>query len=197
LVETYAPIVGDLLVGAEVSTKNDSKKIRKAATPELVIEAGKILAKYDVNQRAVFSFIIGFPWQGYNDCINAVDFIKNIILTYGIRVYLQWYWPMPGSPIWDQLEFEGKVSLTMADIPGFYLERDWFFRSRAMSESEVMKLDEQIKLVQTIVNIHQYGKRRTALNYSSPEFRSRSWTSRKNPFIDESIKSLGENFRNA
>src|SRR5262245_53134771 len=148
LVAAIKPFVSDLLVGAEVSTIADAKKITKPTGPKLIYRAAANLRDAGIASRAVFSFIIGFPWQTVNDCLETVTFLTNLILDYGVRVYLQWYWPMPGSDIWRSLEAEGRVHIGMADTPGFYRSPTWFYSMRKVTPEDLRRVDDRIRPLQ-------------------------------------------------
>ncbi|MGB7319155.1 MAG: cobalamin-dependent protein, partial [Planktotalea sp.] len=55
VVEAMAEFASGLLIGAEVASKPDAKRIKKAATPKLVQESAAVLQKYGVSSKAVFS----------------------------------------------------------------------------------------------------------------------------------------------
>jgi radical SAM superfamily enzyme YgiQ (UPF0313 family) len=168
LVAAIRPFVSDLLVGAEVATKKDAKHIRKATTPELITRAARNLYKAGISERAVFSFIIGFPWQERSDCIEVIRFAKNLILEFGVRAYIQWYWPMPGSEIWNGLKAEGKVDLAMIDNVGFFRSNEWFYPFRKLDLDDVVDLDSKVLVVQVFSTIGAQMERARAIEYASP-----------------------------
>lgn len=185
LVETLAPYTSDLLVGAEVSNKADAKRIRKAATPQLILEAAGVLKKYAISERSVFSFIIGFPWHTVEDCLRTVRFATNLILDYGVCVYLQWYWPMPGSPLWDELERSGRVGIDVVETPGFYNTAQWFYGVRDLNPDDVACVDKAIVPLQLLLNLHGVEGRRAALSYSPPIMAEDDvWRSHRMPLSD-------------
>lgn len=173
VVEALAPFTNQFLLGAEVSNKSDAKRIKKAATPELIRYSMQILKKYGIASRAVLSFIIGFPWHTTADCLRTVRFVKDLIIEFDVQVYLQWYWPMPGSEIWRQLLDDGKVSLDMVETPGFYLTDEWFYGIRSMSRADIAYVDERIRVIQLVLNAAASRNERGALEYSSPHVRSK------------------------
>lgn len=174
LVECLVPFTNGLLVGAEVSNKVDSKRIKKAATPQLIRNAAANLLKYGMSEKAVFSFIIGFPWHTAQDCIKLADFVKELSLEYGIRAYLQWYWPMPGSPIWNDLADEGRVNLKMVEESGYFLKEEWFYAVRDIPIPDIISLCERINLMKVLLNMYRKinGKDpRPALEFAMPRIK--------------------------
>ncbi|MEW5804163.1 MAG: cobalamin-dependent protein [bacterium] len=172
LIEALEPFTSDLLVGAEVSSEGEAKKIHKAVSPELIKQAALHLQKFNLSQRAVFSFIIGFPWHTTEDCLRTFDFITNLILDYGVRVYLQWYWAIPGSAIWSKLEQERKISLEVVNTPGFFQSSEWFYAIRNMRPEDVWAVDERIRPVQMLLTLGHGSQVRRPFEYAPPFVRS-------------------------
>ena len=189
LIASIAPLTSDLLVGAEVSTVEDARRITKSTSPRLIERAAKNLRDAGISNCAVFSFIIGFPWHSVDDCVHTVTFLTNMILDYGIRVYLQWYWPMPGSAIWRQLEKEERVSIQMADTPGFYRSQEWFYSVRKITPEDLRRVDERIRPLQLCLTLGSLGSKHRPLEYSVPDLveGGEGWETRRNPFIGPEI----------
>jgi radical SAM superfamily enzyme YgiQ (UPF0313 family) len=187
LVAALAPFTSDLLIGAEVSSISDARRITKPASPQLQREVARSLADAGLAERAVFSFTMGFPWQTVDDCLRTVAFITELISDYGIRVYLQWYWPMPGSEIWRNLELQGRVDLSVADTPGFYRSKKWFFDVRRITPEEFEVVHQRIGPVQLCLALAQgpdLGSKRP-FEYSPLRFEDADpgWETRRNPFL--------------
>lgn len=178
-VATVEPYTCDLLVGAEVSSKEDAKRIKKAATPDILSRAAANLKKSDLAKRAVFSFIIGFPWQSKDDCLRTIGFAADMIANYGVTVYLQWYWPIPGSQLWRELESDGKVSLSMVEKPGFFRDPTLFFRTRGISLRDVEEIDSRVKPLQLLFAAIKPDGNASPLAYSPPPLKGHVWQSRR------------------
>lgn len=176
VVRALAPFTSDLLLGAEVSSKDDGKRIKKASNPRLILEAAEILQKYDISKKAVFSFIIGFPWHTKEDCLRTILFAKDLVMNFGARIYIQWYWPMPGSEIWADLAQKKLVNIDMMDVPGFFRRQDWFFPIRSFSISDMCDIDDRILAVQGLLDIYAGNKRYRPIEYGSP---IRMWTKQR------------------
>ncbi|MFU6384628.1 B12-binding domain-containing radical SAM protein [Pseudomonas aeruginosa] len=168
MVRALAPFTSDLLLGAEVSSKEDGKRIRKASNPKIIFEAAEVLQKFDISRKAVFSFIIGFPWHTKADCLRTIILAKDLALNYGARIYIQWYWPMPGSEIWRDLESKGLVNLEMMDVPGFFRRQEWFFPIRGFTIKDMQDIDDRILAVQSVLDIYSGDRRHRPLEYGSP-----------------------------
>jgi len=192
LISALVPFTSDLLIGAEVVTVADAKRVTKATNPRLITEVAGNLQKAGIASRAVFSFIMGFPWQSPDDCLRTLDFVANLILDYGIRAYLQWYWPMPGSEIWRSLEADHRVSIEMADEPGFYRSPQWFYSVRAITPEQLVAIDERVRPVQLLLTLRsqRLGHKRFPLEYSSPQLgdEAEGWSSYRNPFAVQAAR---------
>jgi len=168
LVRELAPFTGAVLLGAEVASRRDAQRVGKPVTPELIQEAAVNLKRHGLGGRSVFSFIIGFPWQTVDDCLRTVEFATDLILDHGIRVYLQWYWALPGSRIWRELEEERLVDLTTVDTPGFYRSQRWFYAGRQLSPEDVGRIDERIRPVQLCLTLQHLEEGESPMEYSPP-----------------------------
>lgn len=182
VVAALAPFTNNFLVGAEVATKGDAKSIKKAATPKLIRDAAKVLASEDMAHRGVFSFIMGFPWHTRDDCIEVLDFVHDLVSEYGVKVYLQWYWPMPGSEIWRALLAEGKVTLDHCEDIGFFLTDRWFYGIRSMSRDDIFAIDERAKILKSLLSISHPRRDGASLEYSSPRIQTREWEAKRFAF---------------
>jgi radical SAM superfamily enzyme YgiQ (UPF0313 family) len=178
LIEALAPFTSGLLIGAEVCTRADAKKISKPTDPKLIQNVAANLVKFNLNKRGLFTFIMGFPWHSIKDCMHTLSFVTNLILDYGVRVVLQWYWAMPGSAIWNVLEKEQRVDISVVDHLGFYHSPDWFYNIRSIKASDIDLLDKNIRPVQICLALHQandnlyppllYSPPALEPNYSAP-----------------------------
>lgn len=182
VVAALGPYTNNFLVGAEVATKNDAKSIKKAATPKLIRDAASVLSKEGMASRGVFSFIIGFPWHTKKDCIEVLDFVHDLVTEFNVKVYLQWYWPMPGSEIWRKLRSEGKVSLDHCEDIGFFLTERWFYGIRSMSRDDIESVDERIQIIKSLLSVSRPRKEGPPLEYSSPQIQSRKWEAKRFAF---------------
>lgn len=186
LISALVPFTSDLLIGAEVVTVADAKKVTKPTSPHLIRRVAANLQQAGISSRAVFSFIMGFPWQNVEDCLNTVSFVTNLILEYDVRIYLQWYWPMPGSEIWKALESEGRVDVSITNTPGFYRSPEWFYSIRQITPEQLAEIDDRVRPVQLCLTLRsqQLGHDRFPLEYSVPQLGTdnEGWTSLRNPF---------------
>ena len=185
MIEALAPFTSDLLVGVEVANRQDGKRIKKASDPELVRRCASKLMRYEIAQRAVFSFIVGFPWQRYEDCVATLTFAADLILEFGVRAYIQWYWPMPGSAIFKELERRGLVTVEIVDEPGFYRSSEIFYSTRQITSTDVDRFEKKLWPTQLLLALHRNIPNREVMRYISPGVDLQGWEARRNPFLVE------------
>ena len=89
-------------------------------TVEQLEEAAKRLQEAGLEQRVDYSFVLGFPWEGYDEVIETVRFAGHLHAAYGVNVLLQWYYQLPGSRIWDEVELNESTYPTrsLGSLPG-------------------------------------------------------------------------------
>jgi anaerobic magnesium-protoporphyrin IX monomethyl ester cyclase len=169
LVEAVKPFAGSFLVGAETFDDDEAKKINKPVSAKLIHRAAQVLDRQGLAHKSVFSFIVGFPWETYEHCLRKLEFVSNLVLTYGVGVYFQWYWPIPGSALWRNLCQNGSLSLSTIEEPGFFRNREYFYASHLqLSEKEVAKFHERALAVQTCLNVSGAASSGYHLKYSLP-----------------------------
>jgi radical SAM superfamily enzyme YgiQ (UPF0313 family) len=119
-VKTIAPYVSRFLVGAECGYNEGLKKTGKQITTEILEEAAQMLARYDLARLSDFSFVIGFPWESYDDAVKTINFASVLQIKYGINVLMQWYLQVPGSRLWQKQRELGVVNEAMYDEFGIF-----------------------------------------------------------------------------
>lgn len=146
LIEALEPFTDSLLVGAEVCNDEDAKRIRKPVTPEKIEKAAKNFSKIGMADRAEFSFIIGFPWHSMKDCEKLLKYVCDLTIEYGVRIYLQWYTPTPGSSLWKELENKGVIDNKILNNPSFFFDTDFFYSYRNVRMVEASILERRITM---------------------------------------------------
>lgn len=60
------------------------------------------LSENDLIDRAFYTFILGFPWESIDDCIETIDFAAKVQINYSKNIVnLGWLFLLP-SEIWDE-----------------------------------------------------------------------------------------------
>lgn len=183
LVEDLSFFTSDLLVGAEVSSSSQARKINKPVTPRLIKSAAGNLQKFNLASRSVLSFIIGFPWQSRNDCLDVVRFVKDLILEYDIRAYIQWYWPIPGSRVWADLIQRGVVKRERFDEPGLFSSEEIFYAIRDLTADDVAHIGDKIDATKMVLQLATTNTRALPIEYSTPFTNPKSWNIKRDPLL--------------
>ncbi len=142
LVSKLAPYTRGILVGAESFHPETLQKIRKPLNEAEIIQSAENVAKYNIAERTVFSFIIGFPWETKNQVKDNLNKIENLIIEYNINVFLQWHTLSPGSSIWKSYYEEGRITLSEMDEFGYFMDKKWFDLSSSLSIEERLDISD-------------------------------------------------------
>ncbi len=140
LFTTLNPYIANLLVGAECGYDEGLARTGKGITTDTILQAARVLSNYGNPERFVFSFIIGFPWETVSDCKRTIQFAEELIVQYGICVFMQWFTLVPGSAFWD----ETGESPSICRQFGYFSELDWWIRRTGLQLSEVADLCETV-----------------------------------------------------
>lgn len=153
MVEKIAPYTGKFLIGAECGYDEGLSKVGKKTTVEKIEKAASNLQKYGIAHLSDFSFIIGFPWESYEDVLRTIKFSSTLLVKYGINVLLQWYLQIPGSRLWNEQAERGIVCEALYDDYGLF--RDvYLFRTGinfTLDEfNEITNIVKSIRLVHSM-----------------------------------------------
>jgi len=140
LFKTLNPFIANLLVGAECGYDEGLARTGKGITTETILGAARVLSSYGNPERFVFSFIIGFPWERISECKRTIQFAEELILQYGISVFLQWFTLVPGSVFWKRA---GESPLVCRKF-GYFSELEWWIRRTKLHVSDVADLCETV-----------------------------------------------------
>jgi radical SAM superfamily enzyme YgiQ (UPF0313 family) len=174
LLSVISNLTKHVLVGAEAHTETLAKQINKPTTPDLIKKAAKNLYNFNTSRKSVFSFIIGFPWQTKGDCIKTIDFATDLILTYGINAMIQWYWPIPGSMIWSDLEKKKTVNIDMIDSPTTQGAVELFFKSNPLNVKDIIAIEDKINPINLCLMLknESFGKPKLKITNSPLKLQS-------------------------
>ncbi|MBT8341411.1 MAG: B12-binding domain-containing radical SAM protein, partial [Desulfatitalea sp.] len=142
--EAAKPYAHQFLVGAECGYDRGLKKIGKGTTTDKLTRAAELLSRYEMAERADFSFIMGLPWESQDDVLKTVEFALGLFESYGVRILLQWYCQIPGSRLWDEQRKKEIVHESLYDDFGFF-RNDYLFRTGVrLTPSEIYQVQARI-----------------------------------------------------
>lgn len=160
---------GKMLLGAECGYDEGLNTINKKITSSDLIFSAKKIAKFDLSENTIYSFIIGFPWEGMDEIRKTILFSYRLIIEYGISVYLQWYIPVPGSPIFK----ETNIDINNLSECNYLYSNDMLFSHRKISVDDHRRIDDLVSNIRLLLSIK---KHETNLEYTSMIALSRAYS---------------------
>jgi radical SAM superfamily enzyme YgiQ (UPF0313 family) len=163
LCESIAPYVNAMLVGAESGYEAGLRKIRKGIRLQDILDSADNVKRSGIARQTVFSFIIGFPWESYEEVMRTVEFAFELYARYGVRIYLQWHNLIPGSQVWNSFLENRQLSLAEYDHMGFFRNKKLMGLSIGRSQDEIFKICDRVL---SVVNLSRIQDR--IANISAP-----------------------------
>ncbi len=156
-VAAVQPFAHQFLVGAECGYDAGLKKVGKGSTIARLEKAAELLNKYQLAERADFSFIIGLPWETKSEVLQTVHFAFHLYSTYGVRALLQWYCQIPGSRLWEEQRQKEVLHEAMYDDYGFFRNHYLFRTGISLLPSEVREVHNTITSLQSLSGKNREG----------------------------------------
>lgn len=101
-------------IGIESSSKTTLERIHKKIDPDTIRRAVALLKRYNIKIHGYF--IIGFPWETYQDMKATFDFCKELNLySYAINFAV----PLPGTELFSELVESGRIDIEKLDWTRF------------------------------------------------------------------------------
>lgn len=99
-----------VLIGVESGSPDILKRIKKDTTIEQIVESAEMCVRHGV--AVIFSFIVGFPGETYDDVMKTVALIKKLrAMSPKFETPIFYYKPYPGSAISSELTSAMPASL--------------------------------------------------------------------------------------
>lgn len=151
LVKALAGIVNHLLIGAECGYEEGLRRVHKGTTLTDLKESARVVWEGGISEACVYSFIVGFPWENYDDCMRTISFAADLKLRYDVRLYIQWFNTIPGSYLWNQLKREKRVDSAQYDNYGFFRNDRLFYAGVRLSPEEIARVSETISAINKLL----------------------------------------------
>lgn len=156
-VSSIAPYARQFLVGAECGYNEGLEKVGKGTTTEKLEQAAKLLKKYNIAQKADFSFVLGLPWETKTEVMKTINFAHHLYIDYGVRVLLQWYCQIPGSHLWDEQKENEVLNEAHYDDYGFFRNHYLFRTGVRLRPSEIHEVYNYINSLKADAKKNAYG----------------------------------------
>ena len=144
-------IINHLLIGAECGYEEGLRRVRKGTTLVDLQEFARLAWEVGISEACVYSFIVGFPWENYDDCMRTINFAADLKLRYDVRLYIQWFNTIPGSYLWAQLKQQKRVELAQYDSYGFFRNDRLFYAGVRLSPEEIARISETIGAINKLL----------------------------------------------
>jgi hypothetical protein len=89
-----------IFLGVESGYDSGLDRIRKGFHTGAVQRCASISREQGVPLR--YGFIVGFPWEGKDECLKTISFADHIVSDYGGLAFINWFYLLPGSRIWEE-----------------------------------------------------------------------------------------------
>ena len=123
-----------IFLGVENGYDSGLSKIRKGFNIKAVERCASLSKEQSVPLR--YGFIVGLPWESKEECLRTISFADHIVSDYGGLAFVNWFYLLPGSHIWDERHSHGISS-------GMELFDDLQIRTKEYRREISGKLDEK------------------------------------------------------
>jgi len=134
-------------VGIECGYDSGLKKVGKTGlTTAKVEECARRLRECDIIDKVMFSFILGLPWEGEEECLRTIDFAKDLVSAFGGFANCSWWILLP-SRGWETRHSYGiDIDESFFDVPDWYSDNDLFFKVHPRLNLEcVQKIKQRVR----------------------------------------------------
>lgn len=139
-------IIDNIQIGVEAGYNEGLKKVRKGITIAQLEECAEHLYELDLQDKAFFSFIIGFPWETITEIKSTISTAAYLYDNFKILANINWLWLMP-SDLWDERQNYGiEVNESIFDDPLWFINREYFMETHPNIEiKDIRAVEELIK----------------------------------------------------
>lgn len=139
-------IIDNIQIGVEAGYNEGLKKVRKGITIAQLEECAEHLYELDLQDKAFFSFIIGFPWETITEIKSTIFTAAYLYDNFKILANINWLWLMP-SDLWDERQNYGiEVNESIFDDPLWFINREYFMETHPNIEiKDIRAVEELIK----------------------------------------------------
>lgn len=136
-----------LQIGVECGYDEGLRRVGKGVTVDEVVASAHALHRAGLERVVKYSYIVGFPWEGWTEMARTVAFAIALASRYGNRCQIAWLMVAPGSAIYRAMAAQGLVGA--ADFDGPSVEHWELFRRvhPALDETRAEALREYAQLL--------------------------------------------------
>ena len=134
-------------MGVESGRDEVLKKVRKGISTHDVEKCALLLSNYGISKYAIYSFIIGFPWESKEECLETIDFAHKIVSKYGGAAIINWLRLFPGSSLWNNRGLYGIEEGPEIYDDAYYKCNEFRAKSSTLSEDEIIDIEKRCHLL--------------------------------------------------
>ncbi len=133
-----------LAIGVEVGYDEGLKRIRKGLTLALIERALTQLERAGLLEVSWLSFIIGFPWEGEEECLETVHYAAGLVQMFGVAVNVNWLFLCP-SDLWNlRSQYGIHLDDRVFDDPDWLNKPGVFFQAHPRITRDVLERIEDV-----------------------------------------------------
>lgn len=91
-------------VGVECGYDSGLKRLKKGTSVKKLYELAELAKRYKVGSKLRYSYIIGFPWESYEEIKQTIDTAYKIIKISGGIIQINWLIVTPGTVLFEELK---------------------------------------------------------------------------------------------
>jgi len=137
-------------IGAESGYDEAMKKVHKGIFTRDIERCATLLRTYGLSKYAIYSFIVGFPWEGKKDCLRTIDFAYKIVSKYGGLGLINWLYFFPGSDLWNKRHLYGVEGGPEIYDSVNYRCNEFKIKSYKVKEDDIIEIENYCNLLKLL-----------------------------------------------
>ncbi|OPY52507.1 MAG: B12 binding domain protein [Methanosaeta sp. PtaU1.Bin112] len=132
-----------IFLGVESGYDSGLARIRKGFNTRAVEKCASVSREQGVPLR--YGFIVGFPWEGRDECLKTISFADHIVSDYGGLAFINWFYLLPGSRIWEERHSYG-ITIGMECFDDLAIRTRDYRReiSEKLGNGDISEIDQAI-----------------------------------------------------
>jgi radical SAM superfamily enzyme YgiQ (UPF0313 family) len=129
-------------MGVESGRDEVLKDVHKGITTRDIEKCASLFSTYGISKYAIYSFIIGFPWESKKDCLGTIDFAHKIVSEYGGAALINWLRFFPGSSLWNSRGLYGIEEGPEIYDDAYYKCNEFRVKSSQLEEDDIIDIEK-------------------------------------------------------
>lgn len=139
LLEVMRPnIISGIQIGIECGYDAGIRKVGKGTSIKNLYLSAKKLYQYKINRKAVYSFIIGFPWETEKEIHKTLDTVESLCEKYGIVASINWLMLLPSMLYRDRKKYDIMVEAEIWDAICWEADENVFWKTHPTINPKIL-----------------------------------------------------------